>query len=102
MIIKTTEEAVVLLNNMLERDPEGVSRFFMHPGIVKRSVCATSVEGAASPFTEQAFLFPLGFLNGFVCGTDDTGRVTQRIAAQYPANSHIIETFYVEDMTYED
>lgn len=96
MIVNSIEEAVELLNRILECDPLRISQFFNLPHLVDSSAADTPFEFAPSAFARNVSMFPLGLLNGFFAETGDDGQVIKRIHAEYSdTGSSVISRFVV-------
>lgn len=96
MVVGSTEDAAEMLNRLLERDPDGVSRFFMMFGMVSRDTADLPFELAESALTDSIALFPIGLINGLVSEQSEAG--TRRVSIEYEDGSYIIRRFYVEDL----
>lgn len=98
MSIKTIQQAVDMLNNMLTKDREGVSAFFLRSSFVDFSVSELPVEVANCAFDNVAELFPLGLINGIVAEYSDDGIMVRRIGLEYDSSGRpIISKFLVEE-----
>lgn len=102
MTAKNIEGACVLLNQLLVRDREGVSRLFLMSSLVN-STCAmdTPFEVEQSPFPNHYSLYPIGLLNGLFSEYDKEGIPVKRIAVEFDDASIHVKRFYVEALDVE-
>lgn len=92
------ETVVTMLNTLLDRDREGVSRFFANSEPVSMDLVDTRFEFMQSmSYPDTAELQPLGLLNGIVSEYED-GQLKRRVAIEY-GRGCTINRFVIMDVS---